>query len=175
MGTVFSISALTSSMVDIWSGVSTNSKESSSSRCHGVSGPKACPGAVWRAEYRRTSSSAISRMALRALDLVLAQSLPPIRLTEGSSPPTYLVTWSSWSLGTYRRSPGWPFFDGAYSMTRYSRVVRFAPVPTVRLVISTKRPTPWWRSEERRVGKDCGERCAQEQLRDEDSGWREGE
>src|SRR5699024_12546756 len=115
-----------------------------SSRCHGVSGPKAWPGADCRAEYRRSRPSAFSRIALRALDFVFAQSAPPSRLTLGSSPPTYLVTWSSWSLGPYRRSPGWPFFEGAYSMTRYSRVVRLAPEPTTRLVISTKRPTPWW-------------------------------
>src|SRR6478609_3873951 len=52
------------------------------------------------------SSPAISLTAFFALPLVLAQSLPPILLSVGASPPTYLVTWSSWSLGTYSRSPG---------------------------------------------------------------------
>ncbi|CPU65258.1 Uncharacterised protein [Mycobacteroides abscessus] len=41
MGTVFSMSALTSSIVASWSGVSTYANASSSSRCHGVSGPNA--------------------------------------------------------------------------------------------------------------------------------------
>ena len=41
-----------------------------------------------RAEYRRMSSPAISLTALRALDLVLAQSAPPILLSAGVSPPT---------------------------------------------------------------------------------------
>ncbi len=44
------MSALTSSMQASWSGVSTYAKASSSSRCHGVSGPKACPGEAIRAE-----------------------------------------------------------------------------------------------------------------------------
>ena len=49
IGTAFSMSALTSSIAAIWSGVSVNGKASSSSRCHGVSGAKACPGAEARA------------------------------------------------------------------------------------------------------------------------------
>ena len=49
IGTVRSMSRLTSSMTVSWSGVSTYAKASSSSRCHGVSGPKAKPGAAWRA------------------------------------------------------------------------------------------------------------------------------
>ena len=49
IGTGRSMSALTSSIAASWSGVSVNGKASSSSRCHGVSAPKACPGAAWRA------------------------------------------------------------------------------------------------------------------------------
>ena len=45
-----SMSALTSSMVVSWSGVSTNGNASSSSRCHGVSGGNACPLLAIRAE-----------------------------------------------------------------------------------------------------------------------------
>ena len=132
------MSRLTSSMAASWSGVSTYGNASSSSRCHGVSGPNACPGDAIRAEYSRISSAAISLTALRARPLVLAQSAPPSRCRAGASPPTYLVTSSSWSVGRYSRSGGCPRLPGAYSMTRYSRV---APC-TVRLVISTYRPTP---------------------------------
>ena len=78
------------------------------------------------AEYSRISSAAICRTALRARPLVLAQSAPPSRCRLGASPPEYLVTSSSWSVGTYSRSGGWPRLLGAYSMTRYSRV---APWP----------------------------------------------
>lgn len=75
-----------------------------------------------RAEYSRMSSEAISLTALRARPFVFAQSEPPMRLRlGGASPPTYFVTWSSWSVGTYSRSPGWPRLDDAYSITRYSR------------------------------------------------------
>ncbi len=49
MGTVFSMSSLTSAMVVSWSGVSAYGKASSSSRCQGVSAPNACPGAAIRA------------------------------------------------------------------------------------------------------------------------------
>ena len=45
-----SMSALTSSMVCSWSGVSAKGNASSSSRCHGVSGPNAWPFAAMRAE-----------------------------------------------------------------------------------------------------------------------------
>ena len=83
-----SISAFTSSMVVSWSGVSTNGKASSSSRCHGVSGEKANPGAAMRAEYSLTRSTASSRTALRALPLVAAQSEPPILESAGESLPT---------------------------------------------------------------------------------------
>ena len=41
-------------------------------------------------------------------------------------------------MGTKSRSPGWPFFDGAYSMIRYSR----SPPLIVRRTISTYLPTP---------------------------------
>ena len=102
------MSALTSSIVAAWSGVSTYANASSSSRCHGVSGPNACPAVAMRAEYSRMSSAAISLTAFLARPLVLAQSPPPILDRLGASPPTYLVTWSSWSLGTKSRSPGWP-------------------------------------------------------------------
>ena len=94
------MSRLTSSMASSWSGVSTYGNASSSSRCHGVSGPNACPGEAIRAEYSRISSAAIWRTALRARPLVLAQSAPPSRCRLGASPPTYRVTWSSWSVGT---------------------------------------------------------------------------
>ena len=116
------MSALTSLMVVSWSGVSMYGNASSSSRCHGVSGPKAWPREAIRAEYSRISSPAISLTALRALDLVFAQSAPPILHSAGVSPPTYRVTWSSWSVGTKSRSPGAPRLDGAYSSTRYSRM-----------------------------------------------------
>ena len=49
IGTVFSMSSLTSSMAPSWSGVSWYGKASSSSRCHGVSGLNAKPGAEVRA------------------------------------------------------------------------------------------------------------------------------
>ncbi len=49
MGTDFSMSSLTSAMVVSWSGVSAYGKASSSSRCQGVSAPKAWPGAAMRA------------------------------------------------------------------------------------------------------------------------------
>ena len=49
MGMGFSMSALTSSMVLSWSGVSTNANASSSSRCHGVSGPNSWPRVAIRA------------------------------------------------------------------------------------------------------------------------------
>src|ERR1700728_425274 len=87
------------------------------------------------------SSAAISRTALRARPLVLAQSAPPRRCSAGDSPPTYLVTSSSWSVGTYSRSGGCPRLAAAYSRTRYSRVAPAA----VLLVISTNpatRPPP---------------------------------
>ncbi len=105
-------------------------------------GPNAWPCVAMRAEYRRMSSPAISLTCLRARDFVLAQSDPPILLRLGASPPVYFVTWSSWSMGTNRRSPGWPRLLDAYSITRYSRVAALPPVPSVRCTSSTKRPTP---------------------------------
>ena len=68
------MSALTSSIAAIWSCVSVYGNASSSSRCHGVSGANACPGADARAAYSCTSLAAICRTALRARPLVLAQS-----------------------------------------------------------------------------------------------------
>ena len=50
IGIGFSMSALISSIVWSWSRVSANGNASSSSRCQGVSGPKACPLAAMRAE-----------------------------------------------------------------------------------------------------------------------------
>ncbi|MEV6950064.1 hypothetical protein AB0N07_51030 [Streptomyces sp. NPDC051172] len=82
------MSFLTSSMVVSWSGVSMNGNASSSSPCHGVSGANAWPREAMRAEYRRMSSPAISRVARLALDLVCAQSEPPILDSDGVSPPT---------------------------------------------------------------------------------------
>src|SRR6266496_2465735 len=81
------MSRLISSMAASWSGVSTYGKASSSSRCHGVSGPNACPGDAVRAEYSRISSAAISLTALRARPFVFAQSAPPSRCRLGASPP----------------------------------------------------------------------------------------
>ena len=49
IGTGRSMSALTSSIAESWSGVSVNGNASSSSRCHGVSLANAYPGAAWRA------------------------------------------------------------------------------------------------------------------------------
>ncbi len=71
-----------------WSGVSMKGNASSSSRCHGVSGGKECPRDAMRAEYSFTSSTAMSRTARRALPFAAAQSLPPILVRAGSSPPT---------------------------------------------------------------------------------------
>ena len=76
------MSRLTSSMLASWSGVSTYGKASSSSRCHGVSGPKRGPVAC-RAAYSLISSAAICRTALRARPLRLAQSPPPRRSSAG--------------------------------------------------------------------------------------------
>ena len=82
------MSCLTSSTVESWSGVSTNGKASSSSRCHGLSGPNAWPRVACRAAYSLISSAAICLTALRARPLRLAQSAPPSRSSEGCSPPT---------------------------------------------------------------------------------------
>ncbi|CNV72457.1 Uncharacterised protein [Mycobacterium tuberculosis] len=65
-----------------------------------MSGENACPGLACRLAYSETSSPAISRTARRALVLVLAQSLPPSRLSAGACPPTYRDSWSSESIGT---------------------------------------------------------------------------
>ena len=88
MGAVFSMSCLTSSIAVSWSTVSVKGNASSISRCHGVSGPNARPGADCRLAYSWTSSVAISRTALRALRLVFCQSAPPILDSVGASPPT---------------------------------------------------------------------------------------
>jgi hypothetical protein len=48
-GTARSMSALTSSIAESWSGVSVNGKASSSSRCHGRVRRERVPGADWRA------------------------------------------------------------------------------------------------------------------------------
>jgi hypothetical protein len=74
--------------------------------------------------------------------LVLAQSEPPILDSAGVSPPTYRVTWSSWSVGTNSRSPGAPRLAGAYSSTRYSRMVLVGPAPEERCTSSTNLATP---------------------------------
>ena len=85
-------------------------------------GPNAYPGEAMRAEYSRISSAAISRTALRARPLVLAQSAPPSRCSAGASPPVYRVTSSSWSVGTYSRSAGGRAWPPRTRCTRYSRV-----------------------------------------------------
>ncbi len=86
-----------------------------------MSGPNAYPLDAMRAEYSRISSLAISLTAFLALRLVLFQSAPPILDNDGASPPTYVLTWSSCSVGTNNRSRGPLRLDGAYSSTRYSR------------------------------------------------------
>ena len=82
------MSALISSTAVSWSGVSVKGKASSSSRCQGVSGPKAWPGEAIRAEYSRTSSAAISRTFLRTLAFWRSHSRLPRRDSLGCSPPT---------------------------------------------------------------------------------------
>ena len=82
------MSCLTSSIAASWSGVSVYGKASSSSRCHGVSGPNACPWEACRAAYSWISCAAISRTALRARALLFCQSEPPILCSVGDSPPT---------------------------------------------------------------------------------------
>ena len=74
-----SMSAFTSLIVESWSGVSIYANESSSSRCHGVSGEKAKPGEEVRAAYKRISSPAIWRTALRARPLAFCHSPLPMR------------------------------------------------------------------------------------------------
>ena len=101
-----SISCFTSSMVESWSGVSIYENASSSSRCQGVSGENAKPGALVRAAYSRMSSPAIALTALRARPLAFCHSPLPIRCTVGDSPPIYLLTCSNESVGTKIRSPG---------------------------------------------------------------------
>ena len=64
------------------------------------------------------SSLATSLTAFFARALVLAQSAPPIFVSEGSSDPVYFEIWSSASVGTKSRSAGCPRLEGAYSMTR---------------------------------------------------------
>ncbi|CAB4766442.1 unannotated protein [freshwater metagenome] len=59
--------------------------------------------------------------------------MPPILFNDGDSPPTYLVTCSKVSVGTNIRSAGSPRFDGAYSITKYSR-----EAPLLVLVISSR-------------------------------------
>ena len=54
-------------------------KESSNSRCHGVSAEKAKPGDEVRAAYKRMSSPAICLTALRARPLAFCHSPLPIR------------------------------------------------------------------------------------------------
>ncbi|CAO0830522.1 hypothetical protein SMICM17S_11593 [Streptomyces microflavus] len=93
------MSSLTSAIVESWSGVSAYGNASSSSRCQGVSGPKEWPGAAIRAEYSLMRSAAISLTAFFARCFVFVQSAPPSRCRVGASPPTYLVTCSSWSVG----------------------------------------------------------------------------
>ena len=88
MGISRSMSALTSLMVVSWSGRLHVREGFLELPLPGVSGPKAWPREAIRAEYSRMSSPAISLTALRALDLVLAQSAPPILLSTGVSPPT---------------------------------------------------------------------------------------
>ena len=71
MGIGRSMSAFTSRMACIWSGVSSNGNASSISCCHGVSGPNVYPGVANRCRYSTTNSSAISRTALRTAPALL--------------------------------------------------------------------------------------------------------
>ena len=118
--------------------VSTNAKLSSNSFCQGVSGENAKPGELILAAYSLINSAAICLIAFLALRLLFCQSDPPIRCSAGASPPTYLVTCSKVSVGTNNLSAGWPRFDDAYSITRYSR-----DTPAIdRLINSKYLPTP---------------------------------
>src|SRR6266516_4754174 len=82
------MSRLISSTLASWSGVSTYGKASSSSRCHGVSGPNACPFVACLAAYSLISSAAIlidARQLVRRLDVregVLELTLPRRVRTE---------------------------------------------------------------------------------------------
>ena len=82
-----SMSCLTSSIAVSWSPVSSCGNASSSSCCHGVSGPNVCPGTDMRTLYRRTSSPAMSFTARLTLVVALTQSDPPSRCRRGASPP----------------------------------------------------------------------------------------
>ena len=75
------MSRLTSSTVESWSGVSTNGKASSSSRCHGESGPKACPLVACRAAYSLISSAGDlpDRLARPALALRPVGAAEPVQ------------------------------------------------------------------------------------------------
>ena len=68
-----------------------------------------------------------------------ALGLRPVRsrragAASGASPPTYRVTWSSWSVGTYSRSPGWPRL---VARVLEHQVLAGRARPTVRCTIST--------------------------------------
>ena len=85
-------SALTSSIAVTWSPVSSCGNASSSSICHGVSGPYGGRSIDIRTEYSRTSSPAMSLTARLTRPVVRAQSLVPRRDSRGVSPPTYFAT-----------------------------------------------------------------------------------
>ncbi len=95
------MSPFTSSIAASWSGVSSNGNASSTSCCQGVSSANAWPGVASRWRYSTTSSSAISCTALRTLARCRSKSAPPIRFSDGDSPPVYLRTNPTWSVGTY--------------------------------------------------------------------------
>src|SRR5690606_3352720 len=99
-----SMSALTSWMAVSWSAVSSNGNAASISCCPGGSVGKANPSARARRRWRSTTCSATAAAALRTLARCSDQSRPPILDTRGVSPPVYLVTAASWSVGTYSRS-----------------------------------------------------------------------
>ena len=89
------MSSFTSATACIWSGVSSYGKASSTSRCQGVSGAKACPAAAALARWTSTTCSARTEASRRTRLRVAAQSPPPIRLTLGDSPPVYFRTAAS--------------------------------------------------------------------------------
>jgi hypothetical protein len=63
-------------------------------------GPEGVPG---RRHPRGVEPDELGRDLLDVLArpaLVCCQSEPPSLFSVGASPPTYLVTWSSWSVGT---------------------------------------------------------------------------
>ena len=81
---------------------------SSNSRCHSLSGAKACPGRRIRSAYRLMRSFAISRTTALVFALVRFQpsvpSLDSLIMPSSACAPMYLDTMSSFSTGMYSLS-----------------------------------------------------------------------